>query len=506
MLREMVEKKGLDEENYLISETEETHQKKIIAEGVKVYEETRLLDGKHKGQTFAQAYPHLGDEHFDGQASERDKMVGAATAIVMKNQMEYLDQMKRRHGEAVVLNALGDIAPNVIDVVRIFFPNLIANSIAEIQPLTSINGTVITIKPRYTNTAGGVTAGQEVFTNRTDGSYASDEVTQEILPQGGTGDTLDDVTLAGTLQMKPVRPGTVIVKKGTEVVGTDNGDGGVTGSGLGTGSTVNYSTGAINLTFASNLGANDSVTVSYRWNIESSRDDIREMEIGINLVPVQAKPHPLRIRYSVEAGLAAQASYNLDVQDMVSNLASQFIRKERDYRLVTQITNAAESVTNLNFDCQIGDGTGAEITKTQHFQDWSIKLSHAKSVIFEKNNRGTVSFILCGINAENVISRQANFVRDPQIIPVGAHRTGQIDGSIDVILDAGLEANTYVFGYRGMQTGDAAMILAEWIPIYLTPVFQNSNLENSQGMLSMYDTLLNNPAYYVKGKLSNFSA
>ena len=57
-----------------------------------------------------------------------------------------------------------------------------------------------------------------------------------------------------------------------------------------------------------------------------------------------------------------------------------------------------------------------------------------------------------------------------------------------------------------MQTGDAAMILAEWIPIYFTPTFQNSNLQNSQGLLSMYNILLNQPGYYFKGTLSGYTA
>ena len=56
------------------------------------------------------------------------------------------------------------------------------------------------------------------------------------------------------------------------------------------------------------------------------------------------------------------------------------------------------------------------------------------------------------------------------------------------------------------MAGDAATILAEWIPIYFTPTFQDPRFNNEQGVMSMYDLFLNNKGYYVKGKVTNYSA
>ena len=499
MLRELIEK-GSDEDFRKSGHKFESDTRKMISEGKKAYENTAFDEScwrNRKGKTFSDIYPKMQSQYFGHNSTPRDNQIGAATAIVMKNQKEFMEQAYGEFGEGVVLNSLGSLAPRVVDVVRIFFPQLIANLVAEIQAMDGPNGSVITIKPRYTSTGGGVQAGQEVFTNATDGSYASDEVTHAV----GTGDGTD-VTHAATLAMKPVRPGTVKVLVDGKVVGTDNGNGGFSGGVTGT---INYQSGAFATTaYTTTPAANEAIVVEYRWDLELSPDSVRELEIGINLVPVQAKPHPLRFRYSIEAQLAAQSAYNIDVQDTVSDLAAQFMKKERDYRLVSKIVAAATDVDNLNFDAE--QPANSNITKRMHYQDFSIKINQAKSEIFKRNNRGSVSFILCGINAENIISQQQNFVREDVLQPVGAHRTGTLDGNVDVILDANINANTYVFGFRGMQTGDAAVILAEYIPIYITPVFQNPNLENSQGLLSMYDTLMNNVDYFVKGTVSNFTA
>ena len=437
-------------------------------------------------------YPRLG-EMFNG--TPREQFIAAATSIVMRNQEDYIENIKRKHGESTLVGNLGQLAPRVIDVVRIFFPNMIANLVAEIQPLSSMVGQVLTVKPIFSTTGSGVNAGDEAFVNETDGTYASDAST--VVVGSGDGTT---VTFSGTIPLTPVRPATASVKVSGTQIASDEGNGNILGKV--TNSRLNYTTGAYSITFSTAPLVNESITIDFRYDLEVSPDNLREMEISINLIPVQAKPHPLRVNWSVASELAASAAYDLDVEDTVSNLAAQFIRKERDAVVVDRIRQAAISNTDLNFDAANTSG----ITKKQHYQDWAIKMARAESLIFDANGRGNVSFVLTGINGADIIKNQASFTPEVQAIPIGAHKIGTLGGSVDVIKDSRLPDNEYLFGFRGMMTGDSALILAEWIPLYFTPTFQNSNLQNSRGLLSMYDTLMNNTSYYFKGTISNYTA
>jgi len=47
-----------------------------------------------------------------------------------------------------------------------------------------------------------------------------------------------------------------------------------------------------------------------------------------------------------------------------------------------------------------------------------------------------------------------------------------------------------VFGFKGYMTGDSATILAEWIPMYFSPVFQGPTLVNSQGAFAALNTTI----------------
>jgi hypothetical protein len=96
----------------------------------------------------------------------------------------------------------------------------------------------------------------------------------------------------------------------------------------------------------------------------------------------------------------------------------------------------------------------------------------------------------------------------PNPAPIGAHLIGYLrDGTVPVIKTlAILDTNDYIVGYKGYMAGDAALILAEWIPIYFTPVWQAPSLSNQQGLMSMYDLFVNNNKYFAKGTISGYAA
>jgi len=68
-----------------------------------------------------------------------------------------------------------------------------------------------------------------------------------------------------------------------------------------------------------------------------------------------------------------------------------------------------------------------------------------------------------------------------------------------------LNADHVIFGFKGYQLGDSAIVLAEWIPLYFTPTFQAPDLKNHRGAMSFYDLFLNKPEYLCKGVISNFN-
>ena len=128
-------------------------------------------------------------EHADwkGRFSKLEAMMESAdaaeakkasvTAQVMSNLSNLMERQKEYYTEATFTSMLGPMAmltPRVLDIVGVFYPNMIAHLITDIQVMDRSTGEIFVLRPRYGSDAAGVTAGQEMWVNQTDGTYASE--------------------------------------------------------------------------------------------------------------------------------------------------------------------------------------------------------------------------------------------------------------------------------------------------------------------------------------------
>lgn len=259
--------------------------------------DTRVGRILNENKSWSKKYKNLVGmlESSDNRMTELAK----TTLMIMENQAQFMEALaKNPQLEATFTSNLGALVPRVIDLVRIFYPNLVANKLVDIQPMDRQNGEVFIVKPVYSNSAAGVTAGQQVFKNLTDGNYASAQnFVRWAQTQNGSIATF---TNAGLLpDALPIVAGSVeiVVRDSTAAVtasGTDDGNGAITGTGISSG-TVNYNTGAISVTFSGNIPSSSTITGTFNWAYESAGTSIRELEIQLSLLPVTAQPHPLRV-------------------------------------------------------------------------------------------------------------------------------------------------------------------------------------------------------------------
>lgn len=419
------------------------------------------------------------------------------TLMAMQNQATFMEGVKGDPKmEATFTASLGSLVPKVIDLVRIFYPNLVAQELVDIQPMDRQNGEVFIVKPVYSQTRAGVTQGSQVFQNVTDGTYSSTTVSQVI----GTGNGAT-TTFSATLAPSPVIASSVTVTAAT-ITGADNGSGSIAGTGLST-STINYATGAVSVQFSVAPANGTSVVVTWKYDYENNPSGVSELELQLSLLPVTAQPHPLRVRWSTQAQLAAASHLDLDIPDTLSNLVASFIRQERDIALINLITNAATADSNLNYDAT----PPTNYSRIAKYAELELKLNYGESKIQTTMGRGGISWVLCGTNAADIWRNVNGFVASDVVAPIGPHKIGTVrDGTVTVIKVPSMSANTYVIGFKGYVVGDASTILAEWVPLYASPVFNSYDLNNYQGLMSLYAMVLNQSGYYLKGTISNYGA
>ena len=400
---------------------------------------------------------------------------------------------------------------------------MVSNYIADIQALDRQAGQVFTIKTRYSQEAAGVKAGDIVFEEATDGSYSSEALayTAATIAAGPVAMNLASALPDGATVK--VRAGSFIVKVGGKEIARDYGnesakmDGKNTGKyqvyGKGVNGTVDAQTGAASLNFdttvyAEEIAANAALTAEAALDTETDVDLIRKIQFDIPNTPVMAKEHPLMSSYSVAAGLVMNAHLAIDTDELIKNQLAGTIRWERDLAMIKRVSDMAALKPELSFDCA---ANGANLTLQQRYSSYATTVSSARGIIQEAAGRGTVEFIICSAQQGlPVIEQIEGFKTAPEAKkPIGPYLAGTLrEGTIAVIAvpySKTLPADQVVFGFKGFQLGDSAVILAEWVPLYFTPTFQAPNLKNHKGAVSFYDIVENKPEYTCKGVIQNFN-
>lgn len=466
------------------------------------------------------------------ESESKEAKYAAATLVqLLENTADYVMKEQGRdilHEDAINATAntllspgVASLTPAVVDIVNVFYPQMVANYIADIQALDRQSGQIFTIKTRYSETAADVQAGDIVFEKATDGTYSSEGVISYTAANPTSGDlTLSPTTAVATLEPTAsvkVRAGSFIVRVAGKEVARDYGQDtdlegkGVVYSVIGNGisGTVDAQTGVATLKVDSKKYA-DTVEFSAEaaFDTEIDEDLIRKIQFDIPNQPILAKEHPLMSSYSVAAGLVMNAHLAIDTDELISNQLAGTIRWERDLALVKTVYDAAKMNDALTFDCS---ANGTNLTLAQRYSSYTTTISSARGLIQEIAGRGTVDFIIVSASQGLVIVEQIEgFKAAPEAKkPIGPYLAGTLrDGTINVIAvpyTKTLAADQVVFGFKGFQLGDSSVILAEWVPLYMTPTFQAPNLRNHKGCLSFYDLFVNKPEYLVRGAISNFN-
>ena len=481
------------------------------------------------------------------ESDSKEARYSAATLVqLMENTAEYVStQIPQYAGRNLLMEdvtsatsllnpGVVSLTPQVLDIVNVFYPMMVSNYIADIQALDRQSGQIFVIKTKYSNSGAGVKAGDIVFEKPTDGTYASEMIGYKPMEAAKEEMTITPNALRNDVKDLPtvkVRAGSFIVRLAGKEIARDYGNGVVNTDGTqkvdgkdneyrdytiigrGVTGTINAGTGVAKLKldeklYAEAIASKAMLSFEAAYDTETDSGLIRKVQFDIPNQPVLAKEHPLMSTYSVASGLVMNAHLAIDTDELIANQLAGTIRWERDLALIKMVDAAAKLVPSLTFDCA---GNGSNLTLQQRYSSYTTVVSSARGYIQAVAGRGTVEYIICSASQGlPVIEQIEGFQAAPEAKkPIGPYLAGTLrDGTISVIAvpyTDTLNADHVIFGFKGYQLGDSAIVLAEWIPLYFTPTFQAPDLKNHRGAMSFYDLFLNKPEYLCKGVISNFN-
>lgn len=425
--------------------------------------------------------------------------VVSTTAILLENTREYIERMD----ETTRVVNMGNFVDYGFDVITAVIPNLIAQEIVSVQPLNAKHGAIFYLNYLYGSNKGQIKAG-DVYNSPFEGVKGNFNYTGELVDGESIG--IGDGTrtnFSTTLAYTPVRPGTIAVTAGG-VTGLDNGQGTISGTGIS--GTIDYATGAINVTFTAAPAADVVVSTAYNYDMDLSEVGVPQVDLDLKSISIEAFPRKIRARWLLDAAFELQKTKGIDAESELVVALSSEIKHEIDGELLNEIYKLA-GLTGFTWDAK-NPGGGL------NYDDWKRTfidvITEMSNNIFKSTKRVGANFIVAGVNVCSIIESMPTSLFQPAPLSQGQingpHFIGTLQNKYRVYKNPFFGDNNFLLGYKGNSYLDAGYVYAPYLPLYATPTTVLDDFVFRKGLATSYGKLMLNNKLYAKGSVTNFNA
>lgn len=471
------------------------------------------------------------------------------TAILLENEMEHIKSFTE---DTLATNA-GSFTKYVFPILRRVFPNLIANQLVSVQPMSGPVGGVFYYEKKYDDRKGTKIPQAGISNDPTDMAYegklsADDNINQNFAKYytsefvdyddvctdtGSSTSTLNQgATNCRTTEWSPIRDNgtlgqrTFYVKAyyrmndadaagaATEVIATMNNSGNlVDNANSNVVGTFNISTGAWSITpagtagSASNFTDNTVVYFQYFVNWElvgyTAGAEIPSISLDIALHTVQAESRKLKARWTVEAVDDLRAMHGVDAEAELVSTFSNEVMLEIDREIIADLINGAAHSATYTYSAT----TPGEI---ESIRKLLTQISAMSAAIHRTSGRAPANFLVVSPAVGGLLdqlSTHGDFasiesnVQSPSYGPMTANygiaRIGTLLRRWAVYQDPYMTSNQVLVGLKGNSFLDAGYVYAPYQPLQVTPTFLDpDDFTFRKGVRTRYATRMLRSEYY----------
>ena len=344
------------------------------------------------------------------------------------------------------------------------FANNILDEVVSVQPLQQRSGRVHYLDIQTENQKGDIPLGRKLFDALSgfygDQEFSSYKVRNEIVGAAGAANYP-----AIVLGYTPVIPGTFQIGDGTLRV-VDDRNGALVGDIAAGVNTINYLTGAVNVTFSANT--TNTVLANYEYNIEAA---LQLPEIGITLrsETVEALPRALAMKWSVQAVQDFLNDYGVNAEPTLIDAGGRVIQMETLKHVFNTMRNAATGGTVV-FD----NAPPAGVPYSFHIKTFSFYVTRLQALIWEKTQTTMPNRMVGSPDIWFIIEAQDGFVGESTVANdgiAGPRKVGRLSRhGIDVYIDPTYPNFSATLSYKGPEFVSTSVIVGMYIPLYKSPI------------------------------------
>lgn len=474
-------------------------------------------------------------------------------AMVFENQMDHLQSMT----EETLSTGVGSFTKYIFPILRRVFPNLIANNIVSVQPMTAPIGGIFTYEHKYGQSKGSATAGNnliEDFQRHYSSEYIDYQAIVAAADVDGVKVVWNDATNAAdrvVAKWLPIAsPNSAKGITGVTVHWVSGGVdkerlatvSGANGAGDGTSFIINFSTGewSLNATGAA-PDAGEAIWIEYHYDSERISTHtlsalaatyggtdrvaaVPDVNLDIQLVTIEAITRKLKARWSAEAVDDLRAFHGLNAEaELVAGISNE-IALELDREIIDDLVRGSKFSATYNLGAAPSFGGGAaSASELDVIRGLLTTIDSVSANIHRSSLRAPANFLVVSPEVGAILSQLTTHgdfmlinkameqVENPSYGPMtssfGVQRLGTLMNKYAVYQDPFLSASSaskdILIGLKGQNFLDAGYVYAPYVPLQVTPTFLDpDDFTFRKGLRTRYAKKMLRPEFYGRVSVS----
>lgn len=355
-----------------------------------------------------------------------------------------------------------------LNLTTVAIPNLIAQDLVIVHPMTSMSGYITYVKYTAGSNKGATTQGT-VFNDpfrlgNVDVNYTSAKVVEtatgtEFTPAWGPvvkdedGKQYVEEEISGVWTKKALTDGKVTVTSGNRV--------------------------------------------RYEYdNVVIPQADLPIINASIESIALVAKARRVAVYYSQIAAFQAKTDYGFDLGDQLAEKAVGQLAYEID----TEITDLLIEHATVDADLKFNKTVPAGVSKAEHYEGFSEAVEIGKQKIYDATKRFAPNYMLIASNILPILTFIKGFKAAPTSNINGPYFAGTLNG-IKVFVTPNIAAGKFVLGVNGDDMMSSAAVYAPYMAIVPTQLLGYADGAMSQGWSTLYALEMLNEGLLIAGEV-----
>lgn len=404
-----------------------------------------------------------------------------------------LNNVNKRMNEAFVgslatqRSSMGEWKKFCLALTTVAIPNLIAEDLVLVHPMTSIHGYVAYVKYSAGVNKGGVKQGDLIRdpfrVGALESNYTGSAVVEPVSGEAGEKEVV--------LAFGPVVAGSFGEGKDVKILDTTTASGevAVTYAALEAGKE-----NTVKVTFVEG----HTYKVAYVYdNVVIPQKTIPTLVASMDGIELHAKARRIGVMYSQMAAYEAKQDYGFDLPEQLNAQAVAELSYEIDTEIVELLNeNAAESA-ELEFNTvpEIG------VSLKDHYLAFLKVVEDGKAIVYKKTRKCVPNYMVCAADVKAMLACIPEAFKASGIEKMaGPYFAGTLNG-MKVYVHPELVAGRFFLGVNSSDMATSAAVFAPYMPIIPTQLIEMADGSSSQGFSTLYDLRILNKDLLVAGKI-----